>query len=86
MDDWTAQHAPGRLVPYAAHVVAADPEIGERIVQIAVPLFAAAFRLYRHYGLGEASVLRQERRIQYVNRFDRIFGYRSGRICPSRDP
>src|SRR5438094_4165492 len=44
-----AQRAPRRLILDSAHVIASNPKIGERIVEIGMPLIAASPRFDRDH-------------------------------------
>src|ERR1700736_5634333 len=52
--------ASGRFIADSTQVIAADAEIRERIIQLGVPLFAAAPRLHRYHTSRETPVLRHK--------------------------
>src|SRR5579863_2078897 len=70
----SAQNKAWRFIPDAGQTAAAGANVGERIFEVDVPLFAAAARFHRDHALGEAAILREKRSVENVHGFNGVDG------------
>jgi len=62
------------FIAEADHMIAADAEIGEGIVELGVPLFAAAAGFDGDHALRESAILREKGRVENVDDLDLTVG------------
>src|SRR6185295_19342812 len=74
LDQGAVGHKTRIFIADAAHMKAADTEIRKRVIEIGMPLLAAALGLNRNDALCKAAILGQKRSLQYVDGLDAIQG------------